>query len=119
MCGDVRTIRNNPHGIHARQALEKLPDMSQYDFIYLGFPIWWGDAPMPMYTAIESLDWNGKTVAPFNTHAGSGDAGMFSKLRSLCAGATVLEGLSIAGTVAQNDREEAKAEVDTWLSEIG
>ena len=104
---------------NARPALEALPDFSQYDFVYLGFPIWWGDAPMPLYTAIESLDWNGKTVAPFNTHAGSGDAGMFSKLRSLCAGATVLEGLSIAGTVAQNDREEAQTDVDEWLSAIG
>ena len=44
---------------------------------------------------------------------------MFSKLRSLCAGATVLEGLSIAGTVAQNDREEAQTDVDEWLSAIG
>ena len=50
-------------------------DISDYDTIFLGYPIWWGDLPMVVYTFIENHDWAGKTVIPFNTHEGSGNSG--------------------------------------------
>lgn len=103
---------------NARPAISTLPDLSGYKTVFLGFPIWWGDAPMPFYTAVEGIDWNGKTVAPFCTHAGSQDAGLFQKLKSICKGADVLSGLSIQGTTAQNDRSEAEADVDEWLASL-
>lgn len=103
----------------ARPELKSMPDISGYDTIYFGFPCWWGDLPMPVYTAIEALDWNGKTISPFNTHAGSGESGMFSTLASKCAGATVTSGLTLSGETAQNDRAEAEASVDSWLSSLG
>ena len=99
-----------------RPQLKELPDLTNYDTIFFGFPVWWGDIPMPVYTAIESLDRNGKTIVPFNTHEGSGDAGMFSTLARVCAGATVLKGLTVAGTVAQNQRDTAEQHVDEWLA---
>ena len=100
----------------ARPELKALPDVSGYDTVYFGFPCWWGDMPMPVYTAIEALDWSGKEIRPFNTHAGSGDAGMFDTLASKCSGATVTDGLTIAGTTAQNDRDAAESQVETWLA---
>ncbi|MBQ9059404.1 MAG: hypothetical protein IJ125_09495 [Atopobiaceae bacterium] len=90
-------------------------DISPYETIYVGYPIWWGDLPMCFYTFIEAHDWSGKTVRPFCTHAGSGLSGTVSSLQTACAGATVGEGLSIAGTTAQNSRDEAQAAVDGWL----
>ena len=47
-------------------------DITKYDVIFLGYPIWYGDMPMAVYTFLESCDWNGKTIIPFSTHAGSG-----------------------------------------------
>ena len=103
---------------NARPELKAMPDISGYNTIYFGFPCWWGDLPMPVYTALEALDWNGKTISPFNTHAGSGESGMFSKVAGTCAGSTVTEGLTVEGTVAQNDRITAESDVDAWLASL-
>lgn len=102
----------------ARPELAAVPDLSGYDTVYLGFPCWWGDMPMPVYTAIEALDWDGKTICPFNTHAGSGQAGMFATVARKCTGATVADGLTMAGTTAQNDRSAAGSQVDNWLASL-
>lgn len=102
----------------ARPELASMPDLSGYDTVYLGFPCWWGDMPMPVHAAIEALDWDGKTICPFNTHAGSGDADMFDTVARKCAGATVMDGLSVAGTTAQEDRAAAESQIDTWLASL-
>lgn len=102
----------------ARPELKALPDITGYDTIYFGFPCWWGDLPMPVYTAVEALDWNGKTISPFNTHEGSGESGMFSTLASKCAGATVTAGLTMTGETAQNNRSEAESQIDSWLASL-
>ena len=88
----------------------------QYDTIYLGYPIWWGDLPMICYTFLESYDFSGKTIVPFCTHEGSGNAGTQSKIQSAVPNATVKEVLAIQGQEAQNNQESAKAKVVEWLS---
>lgn len=103
----------------ARPQLKAMPDISGYKNIYVGFPCWWGDMPMPVYTAIEALDWNGKSVRPFNTHEGSGESGMFSTLAKKCSGATVTNGLTMLGSTAQKDESTVKQQVTDWLSSIG
>lgn len=92
-----------------------IDNFDKYDTIYLGYPIWWGDMPMAVYTFIESHDWNGKTVIPFCTHAGSGLSDTESSIKSACNGATVLKGLAVAGTTAQNNRDSTKTAVLNWL----
>ncbi|MGI6221512.1 MAG: flavodoxin [Coriobacteriales bacterium] len=92
-------------------------DLSSYSTVYLGYPIWWGDLPMVVYTFVEGHDWDGKTVEPFCTHAGSGQAGTVQTLRDACAGATVDEGFSIEGTTAQQDREATEEAVTSWLQQ--
>jgi flavodoxin len=101
---------------NARPALLETKDIDDYDIIFLGYPIWWGDMPMPVYTFIEGHNWNGKTVIPFCTHAGSGLSGTVGTLRTKCVGATVLDGFSIAGTTAQNSRTQARQSVTNWLN---
>lgn len=90
-------------------------NFADYDVIFIGYPNWWGDMPMPVYTFLESYDFSGKTVIPFCTHAGSGLSGTVGTIRDKLSGATVLDGLAIPGTTAQNDRDTARNEVDSWL----
>ncbi len=101
---------------NARPALkETLSNLSDYDVIYLGYPIWYGDMPMAVYTFLESGNFSGKTIIPFCTHAGSGLAGTVRNIRNVCPGANVQSGLAIPGTVAQKEPEQRKRLVVEWL----
>ena len=92
-----------------------IENFDTYDVIFVGYPIWWGDMPMAMYTFLESYDWNGKTVIPFNTHEGSGQANTVTTIKGICEGADVMSGFSVRGSVAQNDGESARTIVQNWL----
>lgn len=93
---------------------ENLDSIDAYQVIYLGYPNWWGDMPMAVYTFLESHDFSGKTIIPFCTHAGSGLSGTESSIADT-TGAEVLDGLAIAGTTAQNSQDEAREAVTEWL----
>lgn len=83
---------------NARPALSALPEsIDGYDVVFLGFPNWWGTAPMPVFTFLESFDFGGKTIVPFCTHEGSGMGRSERDISASCPGATVLEGLAIRG----------------------
>ncbi len=90
----------------------------EYDVIFLGYPNWWGDLPMPVYTFLERHDWQGKVVIPFCTHEGSGLSDTENRLRTACRGASVLNGLAVRGSVAQNERETARKQVLEWLKRL-
>ena len=94
----------------------EVADWEDYDVVFFGYPIWWGDLPMIAYTFLENHDWTGKTVIPFNTHEGSGQAGTQRIIGNLCSGATVLDGLAVQGNTAQNDRAATEKSVNDWLS---
>lgn len=100
---------------NARPGIKGNVKVEDYDVIFLGYPNWWGDMPMAVYTFIEKHNWNGKTVVPFCTHEGSGLSGTERKLKDACKGATVSEGLAIKGTTAQNSQPQALKTVQTWL----
>lgn len=90
--------------------------VEKYDVIYIGYPNWWGDMPMPVYTFIEKHDWQGKTVIPFCTHEGSGLSDTENKIKKACNGAIVLNGLAIRGTTAQKSQEQARKTTIDWLA---
>lgn len=95
----------------ARPALVSMPDsLDGYDEIYLGYPNYWGDMPMAVYTFLENFDWNGKTIHPFCTHEGSRLSGTERKIQAACKGATVTGGLAIQG----GSVDRAKATVEKW-----
>lgn len=100
----------------ARPAIKGDMAVEEYDVVYIGYPNWWGDMPMPVYTFIEKHNWHGKTVAPFCTNEGSGLSDTESKLKKACEGATILKGLAVRGTTAQNSQEQARKAVKAWLS---
>ena len=96
-------------------------DFKQYDTIFIGYPIWWGDLPMILHTFMESYDFTGKTVIPFNTHEGSGQSGTQSAIAGKLTGAKVLQGLAMQGSAAQKLAEPygSDATVKTWLDGLG
>ena len=102
----------------ARPAIQGDASVEDYDIVFIGYPNWWGDMPMPVYTFIEKHNWHGKTVIPFCTHEGSGLSGTESRLKSACKGSTVLKGLAVRGTTAQNKQEEARQSVRNWLNKL-
>ena len=91
----------------------------QYDTVFIGYPIWWAGMPCIMYTFLENHDFTGKTVIPFNTHEGSGQAGTQQDLEGRLPGITVLQGLAVRGSKAQNDAEGTGEDVANWLKGIG
>ena len=93
----------------------ELPDVSKYDTIFIGAPVWWGDWPMICYTFFESVDLSGKKLVPFSTHEGSGLSGFDRKLVSAVPGATVLTGQAFRGNDCQNKQTDVKSAVNKWI----
>lgn len=104
---------------NARPAIKGDIAAEDYDVIFVGYPNWWGDMPMPVYTFLEKHDWAGKTVVPFCTHEGSGLSGTERNLAGTCKGATVEKGLALRGTTAQKQQDEARKAVQAWLEKLG
>mgnify|MGYP005773739077 CR=1 FL=1 len=113
---DLLDIAQEEKNENARPALStKIDNIDEYDTIFLGYPIWWGDMPMALYTFLDEYDLSGKTIAPFTTSGGSGLSGTPSNIADEEPNATVTEGLSIR----DNNVESSQSEVNEWLSEIG
>ena len=113
-CTDVAKKEQNENA--RPKFIGSVDNMEGYDTVFIGYPIWWGDLPMVVYTFLESYDFSGKTVIPFCTHEGSGLSGTARNVTTACPGATVLDGLAIRGSVAQNKQDEAKSDVMKWLN---
>ena len=92
--------------------------IEKYDVVFFGFPVWWYDLPMPMWTFLESVDLSGKTVIPFFSHEGSSNgASSLSTITTLAKGATVKtdDALSIrGGKVADSEKD-----VRDWVKGLG
>lgn len=99
----------------ARPAILEDKDISEYDIIFLGYPVWWGDIPMCYYTFIEGHDWSGKTIIPFATHEGSGMGRTEGTLKRELKGANILRGLAMRGSTAQRAGADVNRTVDAWL----
>lgn len=93
-----------------------IENLDQYDTILLGYPNWWGDLPMPLYTFLEEYDFTGKTIIPFCPHGGSGFSRTEETIAELQPGATVSEnGL----TISRNDVADSAEEVAAWAEGLG
>lgn len=93
----------------------KIDDIEAYDIIFLGYPNWWGDMPMPIYTFLEKYDLREKTIAPFITHGGSGLSNTPENIQGEEPEATVTEGLAIYGS----DARDSESDVTNWLTSLG
>lgn len=86
-----------------------IDDISKYDTILVGYPIWWSSVPPVVRTFLENNDLSGKRIMPFCTHGGSGISGSMSNIRELCPNSDITEGLD----------ESNDSAVNAWLSENG
>ena len=87
-------------------------NMEQYDIVFIGYPIWWGEAPRIVSTFVESYDFSGKTVVPFCTSGGSGVGSSATNLEQLTSGATWMEGRRLNGSDSQDTVME-------WVNSLG
>ncbi len=99
----------------------EVPDLSQYDTIFIGAPVWWGDWPMIMYTFFEenAEALIGKNLVPFSTHEGSGLSSFDKKLSSAVPGSTVLKGLATRGNDCENKQDSVRKSVNDWIAGLG
>lgn len=94
----------------------QIENPDSYDVIFLGYPNWNADLPMPLYTFLEEYDFSGKTIIPFTTHGGSGFSRTIQTISELQPGATVIsDGLSIS----RNSVPDAEGEVIDWVNGLG
>ena len=93
-----------------------IENLDAYDVIFLGYPNWWGDLPMPLYTFLEEYDFSGKTVIPFNSHGGSRFSGTIETIRRMQPGATVV---TDGYTISRNDVGNAGSSLGEWLAGLG
>ena len=87
-------------------------NMEDYEVIFLGYPIWWGDAPKIISTFLETYDFDGKTIVPFCTSGSSSIGGSVSDLEALTSGAAWLEGQRFSGSASQET-------VSQWVDSLG
>ena len=92
-----------------------ISDFEQYEVVYVGYPIWWGDMPRILYTFFDTYDFSGKTIAPFCTSGGSGLSGTPGTIAELESGATVLDGLHVSDSAA----DSSESRVSQWLADTG
>ena len=93
-----------------------MEDITSYDIVYLGYPNWGNDAPMPVYTFLESHNLDGKQIFPFVTHEGSGIGNSVNALKEVFPNLVFNEGLAIYGHIAQNDASFVEKAVRNWLN---
>ena len=92
-----------------------IESLDGYEYIFIGFPNWNADLPMPLYTFFEEYDFYGKTIIPFVTHGGSGFSSTIRTIQGLEPDATVMEaGLS----VSRNSVPNAQADVKSWTDSL-
>jgi flavodoxin len=104
-----------------------IPDMQEYETVFVGFPTWDMQLPPPMKSFLNEYDLSGRRVVPFNTHGGYGTGSSFEQVRELAGESQVPEGFSMRGGLERDGiylaiegerREEAEARVRDWLRDL-
>lgn len=107
-CIEEAKVRTREHNAPIK---ENIPDISSYEVIYIGSPIYWGGMPEELFVALKGLDYTSKIIRPFTTHEGSGLSGVPRQLKEICNGAEVLDGLAINGSQVNNSKQK----VEDWV----
>lgn len=98
------------------ELLNHIENLDDYDTIFIGYPLWWYDLPMVMYSFFDEYDFSGKTIVPFCTHNGSRFSGTIGTIEELEPNATVIED---GFTVNERDVGQSAEDVAEWLARLG
>ena len=101
------------HANHDAPIVAPIPDLTDYEVVYIGSPIYWGGMPEELITALKGARFEGKIIRPFTTHEGSGLSNVPSQIKQICTGATVLDGLAIQGSRVNS----SKNTVESWIKQ--
>lgn len=93
-----------------------IDNFEQYDIVFVGYPNWWADLPMAVYSFFDEYDFSGKTIIPFNVHNGSRFSRTIETIQELEPDALVVEE---GFTVSERDVAEAQEDVTAWLEGLG
>ena len=115
--GDLIDYAAEEQSEGARPALSAhIENLDDYDTIFIGYPNWWADLPMPLYSFFDEYDFAGKTIIPFNSHNGSRFSNTISTIEELEPEADVIEN---GFTINERNVPDASGEIADWLSELG
>ena len=115
--GDLIDYASQEQSEDARPALTThIENPDDYDIIFVGYPNWWADLPMPLYSFFDEYDFSGKTIIPFNSHNGSRFSNTISTIASLEPNATVIED---GFTVNERDVPDAAGDIASWVDSLG
>lgn len=95
---------------------DHVENFEQYEYVFLGFPNWWGDMPMAVYSFLEEYDFGAKTIIPFITHGGSGASGTIDTISELQPGALLMGNELV---LSRNDVAESEETVVEWAKGLG
>lgn len=102
------------NGVHPELATE-IKNFADYDVVFVGYPIWWYQMPMPMYSFFDKYDFRGKTLIPFSSHGGSGWSGSLDVIKNLEPEATMVTGFSVSRTQTASSSDNVRS----WLERVG
>lgn len=102
------------NNVHPQLATD-IKDFDDYDVVFVGYPIWWYQMPMPMYSFFDKYDFKGKTLIPFSSHGGSGWSGSLDVIKNLEPEATMVTGFSVSRTQTASSSDNVRS----WLERIG
>ncbi len=92
-----------------------ITNLADYDVIFVGYPNWWYDMPMAIYTFFDEYDFSGKTIIPFVTHGGSSFSQSVETIAKMEKGAKIIKGPSIPARSVPN----SKSSIVNWLQQQG
>ena len=93
-----------------------LTDISKYDNILLGYPLWFSHLPNIVISQLEKLNLNNKTIYPFNTHGSSGIGSSVNEIKEYAKGANVKDGFPISASNIKN-KTKSKEDIENWLDD--
>lgn len=111
---ELITLGGEERNADARpELLDGVEDMAEYDVVFLGYPNWWNDMPMAVYSFLEEYDFSGKVIVPFVVSAGSGFSRTISSLEDMFPEAVIVEeGLHIP----MRDAADSEERIREWIS---
>lgn len=116
---DFDELRDVNHNEMSNNILPELKesnlDITKYDTVFVGYPVWATDVPQAVISFLNQYDLSGKTVIPFCTHDGYGAGGSYRTISDASKAEKTLDGLAIEA----KDVPDAKAAVTSWLDSIG
>ena len=112
------TIAREEQSNGARPEIQNpLTDISKYDNILLGYPLWFSHLPNIVITQLEKLNFTNKNIYPFNTHGGSGVGSSLNDIKQYAKGANVKNGFPIIGDSVRNNKEDSIEKIEDWLDD--